>query len=409
MALNDVIFIKGQGGLGRTAGDTDYVSGLLIYDVKFLDNASFTTNGITTFTSTNRIISFNRIADVEATGLTETNTLVKEYWYQIKEYFRANSTGKLFVGLYNDTTKNLVPSSLTFDEIYTMQVFAEGEIRQIGVYNTKNTYSTGDVELIQSVAAECETDHMPLSCVYGANFNTSAFADLTTLDSLRTLSTPSPKVSVVLLQDGANVGKSLFTSEGNSIPAIGALLGAISASLVNESIAWVQKFNVAFGGELETIAFVNGDLYTSLTKTELNDINSLGYIFGVKHIGIAGTYFNDNYTAGTILSDYAYISEVRTIDKAIRKVRTALLPQLNRPIKVKSNGTIEGTTIAFLRNVAVKPVDLMIGAGELSAGDVFIDPNQNILINSKLEVTIQLIPYGTARTIEVTIGFTTNL
>jgi len=407
--LNDIVFIKGNGGLGRTAGDTDYVSGLLIYDAKFKDNTTFTTNGITTFTQTNRIISFNRMSDVIATGLSETNVLAKEYWYQINEYFRINPTGKLFVGLYNDTTKLISPVALNFNEIYTMQVFAEGEIRQIGVYNTKNDYDTAQVELVQGVCATCETDHMPLSAVYGADFTGSTYSDLTTLDSLRTLSTVSPKVSVTLLQDGNNVGKALFTSEGNSIPAVGALVGAISASKVQESIAWVEKFNVASGGELETIAFVNGDLYTSLTKQNLTDINAKGYIFGVKHIGISGTYFNDNHTADSILSDYAYISEVRTIDKAIRGVRTALIPQLNRPIKIKSNGTIDGTMIAFFRNAALKPIDLMIGKGEISAGDVFIDSAQNILVNSKLEVTILLIPYGTARTIEVTIGFTTSL
>jgi len=406
MALNDVIFIKGTGGLGRVAGANDYISALLIYDEKFVDNASFIANGLNTFTETNRIIDFNRMSDVEETGLTETNLLTKEYWYQIKEYFRIAPTGKLYVGLYNDTTKDTVPSNLNFQEVYTMQVFAEGELRQIGVYNTKNTYTTGDVELIQGVANTAEINHMPLSCIYGSDIST---ADLTTLDSLRSLSTPSPKVSVTLLQDGANVGAALAISEGNSIPAVGALLGSVSNSKVNESIAWVQKYNVAGGGELETIAFVNGDLYTDLSPTELSDINTLGYIFGLKHIGIAGTYFNDNHTGDTILSDYAYISEVRTIDKAIREVRTALLPQLNRPIKITSSGTIAGTTISFFKSLAVKPVDRMISDGELSAGDVYIDPEQNILTTSKLEVTIQLIPYGTARTISVNISFTTQL
>jgi len=214
--LNDVVFIKGNGGLQRKAGDTDYVSGLLIYDEKFLDNASFTTNGISTFTITNRIIAFNRMSEVEAVGLTETNVLAKEYWYQIREYFRLNPNGKLFVGLYNDTTKLGSPVALSFSEIYTMQVFAQGEIRQIGVYNTKNVYDTAQVELVQGVCATCETDHMPLSAIYGADFTGTTFNDLTALDSLRALSTPSPKVSVTLLQDGGLTGAALYTSEFNS-------------------------------------------------------------------------------------------------------------------------------------------------------------------------------------------------
>jgi len=405
--INNVSFVKGNGGLGRTLGDTDYISGIVIYDAKFLSTVTLVANGVNTFTETNRIIKFNRLSDVELTGITSTNTLVKEYWYQISEFFRTAGNVDLYIGLFNDTVKLGTPIALTFAEVNTVQVFANGEIRQIGVYNTQNTYASGSVELLQGIANTLATNNMPLSIVYGSNIK--ATADVTDLADLRALSTVSPNVSVVILQDGANVGAALYTSEANSIPAIGVALGCIALSKVNESIAWVEKFNLAFGGELETIAFGNGQLYSDLTPLELSDVNDLGYIFGVKHIGIAGTYFNDNHTSDKITSDYAYISEVRTIDKSIRKIRIAMLPKLNSPIKVKRDGTVEASTLLFLEGICSKPLDIMVANGEISAFDIYINPAQSILTTSKLVIEIVIVPTGTARNIEIKISFTTTL
>lgn len=405
--MNDVRFIKGNGGLGKTLSDADGIAGIVIYDAKFLNNAGFIANGLTVFTEAKRIIKFNRLTDVEAVGITSTNSLMKEYWYQISEFFRTAGNVDLYIGLYNDTAKLGTPIALTFTEVNLVQTFAAGEIRQIGVYNTKNTFAYGDVELLQGVANTLATNNMPLSIVYGSNIK--ATADVTTLHDLRNLSTVAPNVSVVILQDGANVGAALYVSEGNSIPALGVALGTIASSKVNESIAWVEKFNLAFGGELDVIAFGNGQLYSALTPLQLSDVNDLGYLFGVKHIGIAGTYFNDNHTSDTIISDYAYISEVRTIDKAIRKVRIAILPKLNSPLKIKTDGTVDPSTILFLEGLCAKPLSVMEANGEISASNVYINPNQSILTTSKLVVAIVIIPTGTARNIEINIAFTTSL
>jgi len=405
--MNDVIFIKSEGGLGRTSPEQDYISGIAFYDAKFKDNTTFTTNGVTTFTATNRIIKFNRLSDFEKIGITSTNALTKEYWYQVSEYFRITGNADLYVGLFNDTVKESTPVALTFNEAYLMQIFAQGEIRQFGVYNTKNIYASGDVEKVQAIATLCTTEHMPASFIYGSNIK--ATSDLTTLASLKTLSTVSPNVSVVIAQDGAGVGSTLYTSEGTSIPAVGATLGLLSNAMVQESIAWILKFNIASGGELEVPAFGNGTLVSSLSTSVLNQINALGYLFLKKHVGISGTYLNDNHTADKTISDYAYITEVRTIDKAIRGVRTKLLPYLNSPIKISSTGQIASSTIEFFKSITNNYIDKMIGAGELSAGVVEIDSNQNILVTSKLQIVIRVIPYGTARQIEVTIGYVVSL
>ena len=53
----------------------------------------------------------------------------------------------------------------------------------------------------------------------------------------------------------------------------------------------------------------------------------------------------------------------------------------------------------------------MTAEGELSANDkgegckVFIDPKQNVLATSKINISIKVRPYGYARFIDVALGF----
>ena len=46
---------------------------------------------------------------------------------------------------------------------------------------------------------------------------------------------------------------------------------------------------------------------------------------------------------------------------------------------------------------------------EISAFSVIIDPAQDVIATSKLEITVKIVPIGTADEIEVTIGFATSV
>jgi hypothetical protein len=64
MALNNISFVKGKGGLGRPLAGKDYISGLLFY-----------TNTLPSgFTSTNRIKQIFSVADAVALGINNTYT-----------------------------------------------------------------------------------------------------------------------------------------------------------------------------------------------------------------------------------------------------------------------------------------------------------------------------------------------
>ena len=140
-------------------------------------------------------------------------------------------------------------------------------------------------------------------------------------------------------------------------------------------------------------------------KETLNDFHN---IFLRKIQGISGTYNSDSFTAITATSDFATIENNRTIDKAVRNIRTNVLPNLNAPLFVNDDGTLTEDTISLFKNDAQRALVDMVD-GELSAQSVSIDPTQNVLSTSKLVIKVVLVPVGVARQIEINIGFAVTL
>lgn len=327
--------------------------------------------------------------------------------YHISEYFRMQPQGNLWIGFYP------VPGSYTFTELQDLQNYATNQgssIRQTLIYHLAARTAANvlsDCTAIQAVNATLETLHMPMSVVYAPNI--AAVSNLSTLLNLATLS--ANKVSVNISQDGAATGAQLFMTSGVSITNGGALLGAISLAAVSEDIAWVQKFNITDGVENDTIAFSNGKLLTdtSITPNLLTQLDLYRYIFLRSYVDYTGSFFNDSHCAIAQSSDYAYIENNRTIDKAIRLGRAALLPYLNSPLSFNADGTLTNITIAAFRGSLATSSAPMIRAGEISAQGITIDPKQKSLTTSAVYISFKIIPNGVARNIIVNIGYTTSL
>lgn len=323
--------------------------------------------------------------------------------YHISEFFRIQPQGVLYVGFFP------VPGTYTFTEMATMQTFANGSIRQMGVYKDGAAFATADITALQTEEVTLENVHMPFSILYAADL--SGTSDISTLPSLGTLT--ANKVSSVIGQDGAALGFALYSAYGHSITCLGAQLGAIALAKVSEDIAWLKKFNLTDGTELNVLAFANGQQYSSFSATGLaallNNLNNSRYIFLRTIVGLTGTFFNDSHTAIVASSDYAYIENNRTIDKAIRGIYSGLIPDLNGPLVLNSDGTLSDNTIAALISDAELNVIQMVRDGDLSANPVItIDPTQNVNSTNLLIVAVSLLPVGVDREIQVNIGFVTS-
>lgn len=320
-------------------------------------------------------------------------------YYHVSEFFRIQPKGKLYIGIYGTA------DATTFASITLMQNFAQGEIKQLGVYQKTTAFNTTQIATLQAVLDALETNHKTISSVvYQADF--SSVTDLTTLSNLKLLN--GKNITVSLGQDGDNNGFKLFKATNKTIGCVGTTLGAIALAKVNESIRWISKFNLA-STEFDTLAFANGTLYTSVSDGLITNLDSFGYLFIKKEIGLVGSWFNRPHTCIAITSDYTFIYNNRVIDKAVRSIRTNLLPNLSGPLNVNPDGTLAEDTIGFYSSLCDKALEVMQRDFELSAFSVTINPAQNVLTNNTLTIAVKLVPVGVADTIIVNIGFALSI
>lgn len=320
-------------------------------------------------------------------------------YYHIAEFFRIQPKGKLYVGIY------ATADATTFASVTLMQNFAQGEIKQMGIYQKTTAFNTSQTTTLQAILNALETNKKPISSVvYQAEI--SGTADLTTLANTKLLS--NKNVSVAIGQDGDNVGFRLYKAHGKSIGCMGTELGAIALAKVNESIAWVSKFNVA-DAEYDVLAFANGTVYTSLSDGSIANLETFGYNFLKKRIGVVGSFFTRPNTCIALTSDYTYQYNNRVIDKAIRSLNTFLTPSLASPLVVNADGTLSEDTIGFFNSLCDRALEVMQRDFELSAFKVNIDPSQDVLTDNELTIAVKLVPVGVADTITVNIGFALSI
>ena len=320
-----------------------------------------------------------------------TASALAVWHYHISEYFRLQPKGNLYVGVF--------ASSTNFQEISAVQTFAQGTIRQLAVYKN-GSFATGDLSLINTeIVTNNDNKHKPMSALYAGDL--AHLTDLTT--DLNSLS--ANKVSAIVSQDGGALGAYLYHYFGKSITTLGAALGAVSLASVHESIEWRSKFNISNGYECDTPAFADSTLVSTVSQNQLDQLDAYRYVFLIKNIGFSGSYFNSSHTAVSVTSDYAYIENNRTIDKAIRGVYSSLLPALGAPIVLNGDGTLTDESISYFTSLAELNLREMARNTELSDFAVIINSTQNVLSTNTLVVAVELLPVGVARAITVNIGF----
>ena len=402
MALNDIYFQKQNGGLGRTAAGEDPISGLLIatgdaisaVDVEAFDNI----NGIciAKLSFYEQLEQVYGIAPVDVTGLEDAELLTAQALnavdYHVREFFRLSPEGTLYLGIK-------IADDIAGNDIVLLQNYTNGALRQVGVL----TADDSKVADYQTAATALEDNHKPLSIVYSGNGSGTTLATYTT--GATQVFKGRCNVSKVI---GCDLDPDLLERLGNFgfWGAVGTLCGAISAAAVNENIGWVAKFPLNF----TVPGIISSDRVNEISMQNQLLLNDNRLIYVRTYVGNANNYFNDSHTLDVQTSDYAYIENVRTMDKAIRGIRTNLLPQLNAPLYANpTTGNLAANTVAFLQNLAQRALEYMQTAGELSGYAVEIDPAQNVLATSELEIQIKNVPVGVMRKVLVKIGYTTKL
>ena len=202
---------------------------------------------------------------------------------------------------------------------------------------------------------------------------------------------------------GILIGDTVKSSEG---AAVGMMAGRLATLPVQRNIARVKN------GALKPIALFIGDKPVEENASAVSDLYDAGYITPRKYVGKAGYFFTDDRLACEQTDDYAHITARRTIDKAYRIAYAALLELLVDELSVNEDGTLQHGIIMAWQQMMENAVNrAMTAAGELSADEngagckAYIDPTQNVLSTSKIELTLKVRPFGYARYVDVKLGF----
>lgn len=386
--MNTLTIERQNGNVPKSVAGEDHVSGIIFYMQE---------DGIPESFKTDHVQAISTIESAEKAGITDDaeNWAVKVVHYQLSEVFRVNPGISLYVGIFAK------PESYKFSEIKTVQNFADGRIRQLAIWCGDKAFAADDVTAIQGVADALDEENAPLSVLYAPKV--SAVSSLPT----DVAGANRSRVSVVIAQAGSGIGAELYADKANetakaSVSGIGVVLGLLSAASVHQSIGWVKNFPTG----VNLPAFGDGTLYRDLDKALIEQLDSARYIFFVTHVGQAGSYVNDSHTMDDATSDYAMIESVRTMDKAVRGIRTYLIPELGGNIYIDPDtGKMQAYSVSHLETTAGKALEDMEKAGELSGYVVEIDPEQDVLSTSTVEIVIKQVAVGVMRKIKVKIGF----
>lgn len=431
MALGDVFMTDTDGNIGVSQStSTEKITGLL-FDISkqarfFEEGAGLAAKDKLEGT----VLEINQMSDLKELGITpyvgpdDTGLLFGVPYYHIEHFFKVQgATGRLYVMFANCGTN--------WDAIDQMQRAAYGMINQLGVWTEQSLWKKTDdsggaytlniVNSLQPKARDLANNNSPLSILLNANTavleTTSSTEKKIDLSKIPTCVSDARYVTVLLGQAlDTTVTAMQVTNKTNTTPVgnIGAALGCLASAHVQESIGWVNKFNMAgcfsdvemgFGDStIATNKLTSSLKYSSLNKVQLDTLDDKGYVFLCKYSGLeGGVYFSKDQTCSN--GDYRTIARNRTINKSRRAVRNALLPYVNSPLKVDpSTGFLSAAKITMFNNIVSDLLTTMQNNEEISGFSVTIDPNQNVLKNDTLIIKYSLVPVGVASRIEVVEG-----
>lgn len=396
---------KRNGGLGRTAPSKDMISGLMI-------TAPAAPSGLAFDVTSAELLS---LADAEALGINAAYDLAQSilFHHHVVEIFRKNPSAKLYIRSTEDVGTTLATMCNKANaHAKTLLVDAGGNIRNLGVVHNPdglyNAVQAGGTEqdvldaipLAQALADEEEGFKRTVDIVLeGRDFNGTVGA----ADDLR--ANECPNVSVCIAADPA------ISATYNDYAAVGACLGTMSFAKVHEDLGWTGKFNLTDAAESSfESAGLSGNTLSKAIEADWETLHTKGFIFTVKYPGQSGIYFYGAPNCDLITSDYAFIQNSRTINKAMRLLYDGLFHRQNSPVEVDpTSGKLAPEVILDWQSNGEAALSIMEEEGEVSGLDVYVDPDQNVNSTGKVIVKFSLVPVGTARTIEVSIGLVLKL
>ncbi|GIZ09985.1 DUF2586 family protein [Flavobacterium sp. UMI-01] len=222
----------------------------------------------------------------------------------------------------------------------------------------------------------------------------------------------------------ANVSVCAACSDDSGIIRVGSALGMLAARKINENLGSVNIENKPLAkrgtqdypltdekkGRWLDAYLPTGETVDSIDKAVLNAIRAKGYIVVAAYEGYAGFFFENSYTCIDRESDFAFIENNRTWNKAARIIRATLLPEVKGRVKKDpQTGFIASTTVGRWTGLVNKALEGMVIADEISGFDVYINEKQVVTETSPAKVKASIVTDGIVHEFEVAVGLTNSI
>lgn len=203
---------------------------------------------------------------------------------------------------------------------------------------------------------------------------------------------------------GVVIGDTVADSKG---AAVGLLAGRIASIPVQRSVARVRT-----GSIVATTMYIGG-VAAELGNPET--INDCGFICPRTFVGKGGYFWSDDKLAAEASDDYSLISRRRVADKAYRITYSTLINEVAEEISVTDDGKISAPVVKAIQTAVESAiVNNMTSRGNLGNDpsdpndmgvECYINPDQNIVATSRLDVQVRIKPHGYSKYINVSLGF----
>lgn len=423
-SLKGVNIQRGTIGASVDQG-ADAITGLLATGVAVAANAANGISGI----ALGQTVKLTSLTDAEAYGINEsydsTNSL--SVYRHISEFYRMFPNGTLYLMLYSGDME------AAFAEQYARKLIidANGEIRILGIANTPAAATEehlngfpadvfGSIQLGQQLYDWAFSTFRPCQVILeGRDFNAPNAASALDLRNI-TISNQvleAFKVSVCIAQDWKFADG--LDAIRKKMADLGTMLGSLAKKAVNENIGEVEGGNlVDTTNNKWLVAGLSNHQTIAGWDSQLEALDSKGYIFAISYTGIAGYYWNNDHTCTPIKKDKdGYFNEYtisygRVHDKAVRDLRTCLLPKVKSTQPVDPDtGKLPQALVTYFERLADDDVfNAMAAEGLITAGKTTVDPESDLLISPReLKVSFVLVPTGQIDEIKGTINLKTSI
>ncbi|MGM9774900.1 MAG: DUF2586 family protein [Candidatus Egerieousia sp.] len=335
-------------------------------------------------------------------GVTQANNarlteLVSQFYSEAQE-----GTPLVIVG-YDSTETMTKLCDKTTGKLRQLLESQKGDLRGIVLASVTAADKAGteglDADVLTALPKGQELAEYAATQMYAPLFVAFEGVGYTTAAALKDLSKEKYNRCCVVLGD---------TTASSKHAAVGVFAGRVASAAVQRNIGRVAD------GPLAPTQMYLGAKAVESAQDDISTVYNKGYIAPRTYVGRSGYFFLDDSMSCDPTDDYAHLTARRTVDKAARIAYDTVLDNLLTELEVNEDGTLSTDVIKGWQAEVEEAVDTQMTAkGELvaldgSGCDCFIDPKQDVLASSEVNISLSVRPYGYGRTINVEIGFTIN-